>query len=58
MKADEIKALRAKLKMTQVEFAEVLDVERVTVARLESGKKRPSSLVIRKLNRLARKEVK
>ena len=58
MKSDEIKSLRAKLKMTQVEFAEVLDVERVTVARLESGKKRPCSLVIRKLNRLVRKEVK
>ena len=57
MKADEINALRARLKMTQVEFAEALDVDRITVARLEFGKKRPCSLVNRKLNRLVRKEV-
>ena len=48
----EIKELRKKLKMTQQQLANKLGVHRVTVAEWEAGRKRPSNLAKRQLNRL------
>ncbi|MCK5235890.1 MAG: helix-turn-helix domain-containing protein [Deltaproteobacteria bacterium] len=55
MTADEIVGLRKKLKMTQQELANALGVDRVTVARWETGRGRPSNLARRQLARLANK---
>jgi len=48
----EIRELRKKLKITQQQLADKLGVHRVTVAEWEAGRKRPSNLARRQLNRL------
>ena len=55
MKAEEIKELRKKLKMTQTEMAEELGVDFASVNRWENEKQKPSRLAERQLKRLARK---
>lgn len=52
MTSKQIKALRTKLNMTQVEFAYVLDIQPVTVSRLELGKCNPSKPTLKALNKL------
>ena len=54
-KAEEIKTLRKKLGLSQIDFAEKLHVVKTTVANWEQGKTHPSQLAERQLNRLARK---
>ena len=54
MESKEIKKIRAKLFLTQKEFAERLGVDQVTVNRWENGKRRPSKLAVRQLERLSR----
>lgn len=51
----DIRKLRKKLGLTQVEFAERLGVSSMTVKRWEAGTARPSQLAIRQLNRLVKK---
>ena len=50
----EIIELRKRLKMTQQQFADAIGVDRVTVARWETGQKKPSNLAKRQLARLAK----
>ena len=52
--AQEIKDLRKKHGMTQQELADKIGVDRVTVARWETGQKRPSQLARRQLARLTK----
>ena len=54
MEAKEIIKLRKKHKMTQQQLADAIGVDRVTVARWETGQKRPSNLAKRQLARLAK----
>jgi len=54
MEANEIIEFRKKLKMTQQELADAIGVDRVTVARWETSKKKPSKLAKRQLARLAK----
>ena len=51
--ANEIKGLRKHLKLTQQELADKIGVDRVTVARWETARKKPSQLARRQLARLA-----
>lgn len=51
MKAEEIKALRTRLKLTQAQLAERLKVNEITIARCERGERRPSKVVRRRLAR-------
>ena len=55
MKAEAIKGLRKKLKMTQQNLADKLGVHRITVVNWEKGEARPSPLARRGLARLAKK---
>ena len=55
MTPTEVKDLRKSLNMTQQELANVIGVDRVTVANWETGRKRPSPLAQRQLARLNRK---
>ena len=48
----DIKDLRKRAKMSQLELAEYLGVEKGTVNRWETGKTRPSQLALRQLHRL------
>jgi DNA-binding transcriptional regulator YiaG len=52
MTKDQIKALRTRLNMTQVEFAHKLDIQPVTVSRLELGKCKPSKPTLKALKKL------
>ncbi len=52
MTKEEIKALRAKLNMTQVEFAHKIDVQPVTVSRWERGECYPSKPCIKEMKKL------
>lgn len=54
MNGDGIKELRKQLNLTQQELADKIGVDRVTVARWETGKKKPSNLAKRQLARLAK----
>jgi len=54
MEANEILELRKKLKMTQQQLADAIGIDRVTVARWETGKKKPSNLAKAQLARLAK----
>ena len=51
----DIKDLRARAKMTQVELAVYLGVEKGTVSRWEAGVQKPSTLALRQLKRLHKK---
>lgn len=51
----EIKALRDSLKLTQSQFARKLRIDVITVSRWERGNQKPSTVAIRKLQRLHRK---
>lgn len=53
MTADEIRALRARLGLTQVEFAHALGVTPATVSRWENGTAAPSKLALAMLRRKA-----
>lgn len=55
MNGTEIKDIRKKRGLTQQELADIIGVDRVTVARWEIGAKKPSNLAKRQLSRLARK---
>lgn len=55
MNAEEIKALRTRLGMTQHELAEKLGVDQVSVNKWERKKNKPGRLATRQLDRLARK---
>ncbi len=52
MTAAEIKAMRAKLGLTQEGLARVLNVAYPTILRWESGKYKPSRMGLEKLQRL------
>jgi len=52
MKGKEIQKLRAKLGLTQKEFAMRLKVDAITVSRWERGEQRPSAVALRQLERL------
>jgi len=52
MSKEEILALRTHLNMTQVEFAHKLDIQPVTVSRLELGKCKPSKPTLKALKAL------
>lgn len=52
---EEIKALRDSLKLTQSQFARKLKIDVITVSRWERGNQKPSTVAIRKLQRLHRK---
>lgn len=52
MRPEQIKALRLKLMLTQVEFAKLLGVAFQSVNRYENGKSVPTMKVKRKLNQL------
>lgn len=52
MKPEQIKALRLKLMLTQVEFAELLGVAFQSVNRYENGKSVPTMKIKRKLKQL------
>ena len=54
MNGDGIKELRKKLGLTQQELADKIGVARVTIARWETGQKKPSNLAKRQLVRLAK----
>ena len=56
MDSKEIKAIRKRLGFTQTELANELGVNQVTVNRWENGKRKPSKLAVRQLERLARKK--
>ena len=51
----DIKDLRKRAKMSQIELAVYLGVEKGTVNRWETGKTRPSQLALRQLHRLHKK---
>ncbi len=51
----DIKGLRKRTKMNQIEFAAYLGVEKGTVNRWETGKRRPSQLALRQLQRLQKR---
>ena len=51
----DIKDLRTRSKMTQVELAEYLGVEKGTISRWELGTQKPSKLALRQLHRLHKK---
>lgn len=55
MTGQEVKELRKKRGLTQQELADIIGVDRVTVARWEIGEKKPSNLAKRQLSRLAKK---
>jgi putative transcriptional regulator len=52
MTADEVRAIRAGLKMTQSEFAEALGSDLRTVQRWEAGDRRPRGTAVKLLERL------
>ena len=52
MISDEIRKLRETLGLTQEEFAKKLGADRVTIARWESGKSKPTGLYSRALEKL------
>lgn len=52
-KAENIRALRKTLRLTQAQFAEVLGVSYVTVNRWENGHIKPSHLAIEKLRNIS-----
>ena len=51
----EIKALRKALNLTQSEFARKLKIDVITVSRWELGKQRPQQAVLKRLQRLHKK---
>ena len=55
MTAEEIKALRKKLNLTQNQMAQQLGVARLTIINWEAKAGRPSHLALRQLHRLERK---
>jgi len=55
MDAKEIKEIRSKLGMTQVQFAKKLGVWNVTVARWETGGVKASPLAVARIKELASK---
>ena len=55
MKADEIKALRVRIGVTQAELAEKVGVNVQTVQAWEQKRSKPSRLARRALNKLAAK---
>jgi len=57
MESKEIKNLRAKLKLTQKEFAGRLKVDAITVSRWERGEQKPDIVSKRKLTRLALRQL-
>ena len=56
MEAEEIKAIRAKLGLTQEAFARKLGVAYFTVVRWENNMSKPSPLALKALQRLTKKE--
>ena len=52
--ANDIKALRKSLKLTQAEFADKLKVQVRTINRWENARSKPSQLARRQLARLVR----
>ena len=56
MTKDKIKKLRSSLSMTQVEFAHVLDIQPVTVSRLELGKCKPSKPTLKALRAIDKQQ--
>jgi len=55
MDSDKIKELRKRLHYSQQEFADILDVDVLTVSRWERKQQRPRPIHQRKLARLAKK---
>ena len=55
LSAEEIKKLRKTLGLTQSVFARKLKIDVITVSRWELGKQRPQQAVLRRLQRLHRK---
>lgn len=55
MKPEEIKRIRHRLKLTQEQFAPLLPVSRVTLARWESGACEPLPVYVAILKALAKK---
>lgn len=55
MEAADIKKLRKRLKLSQIELADKLGVDPTTISRWERKEQRPSQLAMVQLNRLARK---
>jgi len=55
MEAEEIKALRMVLGLTQAALAAKLNVDSVTVSRWENGHKKPHRESVRKMQRLIKK---
>ncbi len=54
---DDVKTIRKQLGMTQQQLADILGVGRVSVARWETGVRRPSRMAQNFMNHLSRKEV-
>jgi len=55
MEAEEIKALRKRLKLTPKKLAARVKVAEITITRYERGEQRPNNSVERRLARLAKK---
>jgi DNA-binding transcriptional regulator YiaG len=58
MTGEEIKLARELLGMTQVKFAELLDVHKITVSRWERGVRKPYGAEVTAIKLLVDKEVK
>jgi len=52
MNKKEIKDLRQRLRLTQNNFARLLDVDPISVSRWERGEQRPKLPMVKKLRRL------
>ena len=58
MKPDEIQHIRKNIaKVTQPEFARILSVSNSTIAKWETGNKKPSGLALKVLNLIQRKGI-
>lgn len=55
MDGKDIKQIRKRLGFTQKELADLVGVDQVSVNRWENGKRRPSKLAVRNLERLQKK---
>ncbi len=55
MSPEQVKRLRARLGLTQAQFAELVCADRVTVARWETGASSPTGAYLKALKELAEK---
>lgn len=55
MDGKQIKQIRKRLSFTQKQLAELIGVDQVSVNRWENGKRKPSKLAVRQLERLKKK---